>query len=315
MRVSIIISTKNRCAALQQTLVSLSHVDRPANTEVDLIVVDNGSSDATSSIVAGTQTGAIARSYLLEKAGGKSIALNSALTHAKGEVIVLIDDDVIPAKNWLPEIIRPIVSGGADAVAGAVAIAPHLLRPWMKRIHRAWLASTENLGSPSPETLIGANMAIHRRVLEGVPEFDPELGPGRLGLWEDTLFGLQLQQAGFTLRSAPEAKVEHHFLPDRLLRAAFLNRAKAEARSSAYVAWHWRHQDPWLSGAALWRLHLLLWAKRIVRWRDWHQLEGMPEWELYLLTGIEQARRMRHESLKPRSYAQFGLRRLMRSIP
>lgn len=311
MRVSIIISTKNRCAALEKTLVSLAHIDHPANTDTELIVVDNGSSDATASIVAATRAGAIPCTYLLEPAGGKSVALNAALARASGEVIVLIDDDVIPAKDWLLEVTRPIMQGGVDAVAGAVAIAPHLLRPWMNKVHRAWLASSESPGAPSPETLIGANMAIHRRVLQHVPEFDPALGPGRLGLWEDTLFGLQLRQAGFVLAAAPSAKVEHHFLPDRLLRKAFLTRAVAEARSSAYVAWHWRHQDPWVSFAESCRLHFLLCAKRIVRWQQWHGTEGMPEWELNLLTGIEQARWMRRLRTEPKNYAQFGLRRLI----
>ena len=47
--------------------------------------------------------------------------------------------------------------------------------------------------------LTGANMAFARRVLDKVPGFDRELGPGGLGFCDDTLFSLQLRTAGFRL--------------------------------------------------------------------------------------------------------------------
>ena len=113
----------------------------------------------------------------------------------------------------------------------------------MQPVHRAWLAATVLVNKADPECLIGANMAVARKVLDKVPEFDPELGPGRSGLWEDTLFSLQLKRAGYRLGMVENATAEHHFEPFRLSRESFMQRAYNEARSSAYVAWHWKHQD------------------------------------------------------------------------
>lgn len=309
MRVSLIICTRNRCEALRSALASLANIQVPTGSEVEVVVADNGSTDATPSAISATKAGNFAAKHLFVPEGGKAVALNTAVRHASGDVLVMTDDDVIPAPGWLCAITRPITDGTADAVAGAITIAPHLRRPWMTPLHRSWLAAEDRL-LPSPETLVGANMAVARHVFEKVPGFDPELGPGRLGLWEDTLFGLQLREAGFRLAAAPSAKVEHHFLADRLLRGAFLSRATAEARSSAYVDWHWRHLGALLSPSELWRLNLLLWAKRIVRWSDWHQPEGAPEWELNLVAGIRHAHSLRRERQRPKNYSRHGLVRL-----
>ena len=70
------------------------------------------------------------------------------------------------------------------------------------------MASTELLSAEAPEYLVGANMALSREVFAKVPGFDPELGPGALGFYDDTLLGWQLQEAGYTIGSAFDVVVE-----------------------------------------------------------------------------------------------------------
>ena len=245
--------------------------------------------------------------YVLDPGGRKSALLNSGLTQVRGDIVILTDDDVRPTPGWLHELTKPITAGTLDAVSGRVTIAPHLQRSWMKPVHLAWLAATDYLDPTSPGAAVGANMAFARRVLDRVPAFDPELRPGRLGLWEDTLFSMQLVKAGYRLGMATAAHVEHHFEPSRLNRAAFVSRARSEGRSSAYVAWHWRHEfrSPPFWRLGKWHLHLL--AKRATRWSDWHQPEGMAEWEINLITGIEFEQHFRAESRRKRVYQKFAL--------
>jgi glycosyltransferase involved in cell wall biosynthesis len=306
---TLLICTRDRAEALDQTLAALTSVARPRELDVELIVVDNGSSDATPQVVARHHPFLRPIIYLHEPKGGKSVALNTGLARSTGEIIVLTDDDVRPSPQWLIELTQGLASRRSDAVSGHVTIAPHLRRDWMKPIHAAWLAATDNLDFVSPETAVGANMAFRRGVLERVSGFDPELGPGRLGLWEDTLFCLQLRQAGFQLEMARTATVEHHFGESRLKRGAFLSRGRAEARSSAYVAWHWKHENPSAprTRMARWYLHLAI--KRVTRWSEWHTSEGMPEWELNLLTGIEFERHFMVEQRRTRRYSRLGTTR------
>jgi glucosyl-dolichyl phosphate glucuronosyltransferase len=306
---TIVICTRNRCTSLRETLLCLSAVPVPAGLTAEVVVVDNGSTDETQAYLSSVQLPGYRLKVLRETAGGKSVAINTALRSSQGDLILCIDDDVRPARDWLDQITRPLIEGRYDAVAGNVGIPHHLIRPWMRPAHFAWLASTASLAEASPETAVGANMAFTRKVLARVPAFDPELGPGRLGLWEDTLFSLQLRKAGYRLGMAPQAVVEHHFDPSRLTRAAFLGRARSEARSSAYVAWHWKHERRHGLTARVTEYSARLALKRMLYPRDWRRHEGVAQWEMDLVTGIEFERSYRREAKRPPVYEQYGTRK------
>jgi hypothetical protein len=160
-------------------------------------------------------------------------------------------------------------------------------------------------------TVAGANFAFRRSILDKVPRFDPELGPGRLGFWDDTLFSLQVEQAGFKILAAPLAVVEHHFAPSRLLRSSFLRRAEGEGRCNAYVSWHWGH-DPIDSRAKYRALKkkIKLSILRVLRWRECRTEEGCPEWELRLVLSAAYFNQYWMEQRRPRAYAQHGLLKL-----
>jgi GT2 family glycosyltransferase len=225
-------------------------------------------------------------------------------------VIIFTDDDVRPSPGWFNAITEPIIAGRFDALAGCVNIAPHLLRPWMTDRHKAWLASTHYLNTSEPEGAVSANMAVARRVFARVPRFDPELGPGRLGFWDDTLFSLQLKKAGYRLGLAGDAVVEHHFDASRLSRSSFLARAAAEGRSLAYVTWHWKHETRTLPLLRAARRELELRLKRKLCAKDWPHAEGIAPWEMDLATAISFLRHFSVVRTQPRAYEKYGLNKL-----
>lgn len=132
---------------------------------------------------------------------------------SKGDILLFTDDDVRPEHVWIPTMCAPIAEGRADAVAGGIEIAAHLRREWMEGFHRDFLASTEALDPGSIGAMIGANCAFSRSVLNKVPAFDPELGPGALGFCDDVLFSRQLVNAGYRLTAVFDYPVTHHFDP------------------------------------------------------------------------------------------------------
>ena len=150
-------------------------------------------------------------------------------------------------------------------------------------------------------------MGFHRSVLRQVPAFDPELGAGALGFGEDTLFSWQLDEAGFRLRSVPEALVEHHPEPERLLRSEWLAAARGRGRRSAYLLHHWQHRrlrTPWIRS---WFLAAKLRLRRFVQPPPLLDAEGCPPWELSYVGGIELCRHFLLEEKRPRNYAEHGL--------
>jgi glycosyltransferase involved in cell wall biosynthesis len=299
--VSIIICTRNRAAALRETLAALGRTARPPDLAAELLVVDNASTDGTRELVRPPAL------YLHEPQPGVARARNTGLAAARGDVLLFLDDDTRPPAEWLEPMCRPILAGRADAVAGGVALAPHLRRPWMRPLHLTWLAATDYIDPAAPQEMVSANMALGRRVLARVPGFDPALGPGALGQGEDALFSWQLLRAGFRIAGALETRVEHHFEPARLSRASFRETARRRGRTLAYQRHHWEHLELPDARRRVWRRRARLALLRVRAFRECLPREGMPEWEMRAIEDIAFLRHWEVERVHPRRYERYGL--------
>jgi glycosyltransferase involved in cell wall biosynthesis len=279
---------------------------------VELLVVDNGSSDDTPAVLQAQGFENLSYRWVRESKPGLAYARNTGLKHAKGNVLMFTDDDVRVPPDWISSLAKPILRGEVDAMAGGVRLAPHLRKPWMNDSNTGILAETKDIDPAAPERLVGANMAFHRKVLEAVPQFDPRLGAGALGMGEETLFSYQLREAVFTIGSAFDIEVEHHCDDTRFTAASLRNAWKAVGRAAGYIDYHWRHRTlseasgsdviPWLG----WNIRLL---KERVRAR-WAQNGGSPitRHEAYLLRTYYRQRQLAIESEGPRRYGYRGLR-------
>ena len=206
--VSIIICTRDRAEDLRETLQALDETLIPDGLAAEVLVVDNDSRDRTRRVVRQAKVWGKAPRYVFEPRQGLSFARNTAAATAQGEVLLWTDDDVRPGRAWLEAMCRPILDGKADAVGGRIVLPACLERPWLRPWHRVCLA-VDSL--PADDfNLVGGNMAFARRVLDTVPRFDPELGPGGLGFCDDTLFSLQLRAAGLRLLAAGEDSTALH---------------------------------------------------------------------------------------------------------
>ena len=300
IQVSIIVTTRNRSAQLRQTLESFQCLQVPKELPAELLVVDNASTDDTAAVIKAACLPRLRLRYLHEPQPGKSNALNSGLANTSGEIILFTDDDVRPCETWLQAMALGLGRNSVSVVAGLVRMASHLQRPWMSDLHRGYLASIGSVAA-RPD-LVGANMGIRRDVLRKVSAFDPELGSGAMGNGEDTLFGFQLNSAGFPAHGVPEAVVEHHFAPERLQRPSWLDAAERRGRSRAYIDHHWFHlkvpninfktTQRWAK-LALWRLSNMELCK---------MSEGCSEAELSRIRGLSYLRQFKHEQRRIPKY-------------
>ena len=232
--VSIIVCTKDRGEPLRAVLDHLGRARVPDGWRVELVMVDNGSSDNTREVVETTHFANIDVRYVSEPRGGKVRAFAAGLAASSGRALLMTDDDVHVPPNWIEDMCRPILEGDADAVQGGVRIAEHLERPWLRGVLRYWVASVDDPEFP-PEGLVGANMACRRSALEAVDPLDERLGPGAAGFFEDTVLGWSLERAGYRKIFLPAVAVEHHFRPDRLTIKAFMSTARRMAMAQAIV--------------------------------------------------------------------------------
>ncbi len=309
MNLSIIVPTRNKAVSLKETLDSMHAAVVPDGITVELLVVDNGSTDGTDEVVRAARIPGILVRHVWEEHPGLSWARNRGLEASTGEMILFVDNDVRPNADWLVALCDALRRNAPCAVAGSVTMAPHLERPWMTPLHRSWLSTTEWLDPVNPRSMVGANMGFSRDVLRHVAGFDLELGPGALGFGCEELFASQLLEAGFRIHAVLQSSVEHHFDPDRLLRQSWLDAAIRRGHSHAYRGHHWEH---WDSRFALPRYVQALSALTAWRLRNGGQqpAEGCSVTELELTFRCALLRAHLRERHRPRNYARHGLVKL-----
>jgi glycosyltransferase involved in cell wall biosynthesis len=211
MRVSVLVSTRNRCDKLRMLLDTLKTSGSAELTEV--LVIDNNSSDATRQVVAeyASVENPVFR-YLSETRPGKSRALNAGTREASGEIIAFTDDDCIPSPNWVQAILKEFESDSELSVLGGrVELYDQ------NDVHQAILLSNsrtlvtnarEVFETPS---IIGANMAFRKTALHTTRGFDPLLGPGAVcKAVEDLDLIYRSLKKKFKIVYSPEVMVFHN---------------------------------------------------------------------------------------------------------
>ena len=236
--VSVLIATRNRVNALRDALDSLfTH----HNLEVpgwEVLIADNGSTDATVEVCrefAARFPGRLR--WLVDSRQGKSNALNSGLLETRGEVIAMTDDDVLCAPNFLAEIRRVFSDRSIDSAQGRVFLDWKGGEPtWLDEIAEQ-LMSLRDYGDEMFEwedRLSGCNMVVRRDAAIAVGGFAAELGPGTIGISEDSEFSRRLKDEGFRAVYAPSVVVVHQVPAGRVTPRFLRARRFGMGRSHAY---------------------------------------------------------------------------------
>jgi glucosyl-dolichyl phosphate glucuronosyltransferase len=271
---TVIIPTYQRPAGLKRALEALS-VQQDPGVAWDVVVIDNDAAPG----VTETFTEAASRfprpvRYVGESQRGSAYARNRGIAEAAGEIVVMLDDDVTPARDWLERLLAPLLAGRCDATGGRVVLDPSVSRPgWLDEPPLGSYLGSWDLGPSEREIdpsvvgqfFITSNFAVRAGVLRASGGFDPALGPrGRTPLVnDDVLLTRRIATAGGRLRWVPDAVVVHDLPPDRLRPRYLFKRAWAQGRSD------WRLDADLLATRGLGGARVALsWLAREVRQRS-----------------------------------------------
>jgi glycosyltransferase involved in cell wall biosynthesis len=172
--VSVVVPTRDRADYLEVTLASLRAQDLSQPYEV--IVVDDGSRDATEGVV----RAAGARLVAPPAGRGPNTARNAGVDAAAADLVALVDDDVFAPPGWL----RAMVEGAArhpEAGAFGGPIRPRLEGPAPRACGREGPPITAlDLGDADREAELvwSANMALRRTAWELAGPFDERFSTG-----------------------------------------------------------------------------------------------------------------------------------------
>lgn len=209
--ISLIISSRNRAYGLTNCLDAVSGAARQANyLRLELVFVDNGSTDNTSDIVREWAKNAPLSTNLVHEATpGLAVARNSGMKAAKGRILAFTDDDCEIFPDYFSVIAalfasdkEPVMRGGRIELGDARDL-PVTIKT---ELEPALLTSDLHAGG----FIHGANMAFPRTLMEKVGLFDARFGAGspfRSG--EDTDYVHRAFNAGIRVEYLPDFAVKH----------------------------------------------------------------------------------------------------------
>jgi GT2 family glycosyltransferase len=196
--VSVVVCAYNAADTIDECLRSLDVLNYP---DCEVIVVDDGSTDATASI---------ARQYpfvrLIQTANsGLASARNVGLHEARGEIVAYTDADVRVDPEWLTYLVRAFRQPDV-AAAGGPAPVPADDHWFAQCVARAPGSPTHVLlDDRTAEHVPGCNCAFRRDALRAIGGFNPIF----LRAGDDVDVCWRIQAMGWTVAFAPAALVWH----------------------------------------------------------------------------------------------------------
>jgi glucosyl-dolichyl phosphate glucuronosyltransferase len=240
MFISVVICTRNRAEDLRRAAASILCAENLAQPDWELLVIES-SSDHTPRICQEFQEKFPRHfRFLTESKLGKSHALNTGIAEARGDVLAFTDDDILCQPDYIESIRTVFNSYSADAAQGRVLLdCEGGWPPWLDRDYLALMADLRDWGEEVAEfdgTLCGTNMIVRAEVFQKCGGFAPELGPGGLGMWEDTEVSLRMRQAGCRMMYAPQIVIRHQWPKARLTKSFLRSRFFGQGRAEAFYA-------------------------------------------------------------------------------
>ena len=128
---SVIVPTYNRLARLRRVIAALER-QTVSCQDFEVIVVSDGSTDGTADYLA-LPFVPLRLTPVLQANQGVAAARNAGVRKAEGEVVVFLDDDVVPAPEWLAEHARAREKHGDVIVLGPMlSPADYAMQPWVR---------------------------------------------------------------------------------------------------------------------------------------------------------------------------------------
>jgi len=202
-KVSVIVASYNGERTLKACLDSLCRLNYP---DYEVILVDDGSTDGTPQIA---RLYPKVRCFRHQRNLGLSVARNTGIAAAAGEIVAFTDSDCRADEDWLYYLAGDLIESEFAGIGG-----PNLLPPEDSPVAAAVMASPGGpahvmLTDRQAEHIPGCNMAFYKWALSEIGGFDPIFR--RAG--DDVDICWRLQQADYKIGFSPSAFVWHYRRP------------------------------------------------------------------------------------------------------
>lgn len=252
LSVSIVIPTLKRLDILQKSINAVLEMEMQP---IEILVICRPKDDVETYewLVGATKEISLLKIVTID-IPGQVQAMNAALPLAKGDITAILDDDALPRKNWLSEILKCYDDPEVGAVGGRDVVFQYG-QFWDKPevevagVRTFWGTIIGNhhlvVGDAREVDVIkGCNLTFRRSAV-GPLKFDERLLGKGAQVGNDSWFSLSVKQLGLKVMLNPQAMVDH-FPAERADGARdSLTKEKCFENTANYVAISVSNQNLW----------------------------------------------------------------------
>jgi GT2 family glycosyltransferase len=214
VRASIVLLAYNKIEYTFQCLRSVfQEVDL---NETEIIVVDNGSSDATARVLSHLEC--FIRVITIEQNAGFLDACNLGARAARGRYLILLNNDIVLLPGWLAPLVATVESDPAVGAVGSMYIYPNgILQDagsivWKdgNSMHYGWGRSPEDKRfnfAREVDYCPGASFLIRKELFDQLGGLDRRYAPA---YYEDVDLCFGVRALGYKVIYQPLSRVIHH---------------------------------------------------------------------------------------------------------
>jgi hypothetical protein len=244
-RLTVLLASHNGALVLPRTLEGYRYAEAPP-VGWKMVVVDSGSTDSTPDILRSFADDLPLES-LYEPVPGKNRALNAGLEVVEGDLVILTDDDAIPAPSFLVawsaylESHRDFELFGGSIEPLFDSSAPRWLINMRREFAMMFAERALPEGATAADQIYGPNMAVRSSVFQRGFRFNEEVGPNALDpnypMGGETEFCWKVVQSGASCWFAKAPLVKHIVRPEQLTLKSWASRAYRCGRGRAHQIW------------------------------------------------------------------------------
>jgi len=236
MRASVVIPTFNRLQDLQRVIEAIRSQAVLQGSELEVVVVDDGSDDGTWEWLSG-QVGEPGLVAVRQENSGPAAARNRGVEAAGGEIVIFLGDDTVPQPGWLvAHLEEHRLFAGRDPVAvlGYTSFPPTADSAFSRFINEygaqfGYLIIEDPCSLPF-NFFYTSNISLPRSELERYNGFREDFPAAA---WEDIEFAYRATADGLRIRYQPRARTIHyHCVRPR----TFCRRQRTSGHSAAIFA-------------------------------------------------------------------------------
>jgi len=207
--VSIVMPTYNRLERLKAVLGALGRQTYPSSA-FEVIIVSDGCTDGTDAYLQALQP-PFTLHFLQQRNQGPAAARNLGVTCARGEIVLFLDDDVVPCPELVAEHMRVHEGSPGDLIVLGPMLMPrdYRLEPWVRweqeMLGKQYDHMLQGHWAPTARQFYTGNTSLARAHLLAAGGFDPHFRRA-----EDVELAYRLAERGLRFVFVPQA-IGYHY--------------------------------------------------------------------------------------------------------